>query len=427
MTRALICLTAAWGLLLPGSAAAQHSSLSSEPNGLGKPADLERMNEDIEVMRRILSRALLAQPGVTSTSGVKAVTFSPDGKVLATGARDDAARLWHGYTGEQLVKLAGYLHSIPLADLHGPEGTYLKGYGVVYSMTLPLHYQDAVREPGKTAHKPLSQWERVRRELRGEKVEAEDRGGEGKDASLAERVIQALADNGRHFSQLADAEQVTVAVTLRPVASCTACHAAGVTRIRSAQGGPSGYPSAGLFDNPPAPAANAPQAPPKEVEAAAVQAQNFVQLGDMRMKQDRPREAVEAYEKAIDLGVKILAFQKLQVAEGRGPEQRGSLDEYYLKLARAYLRSGDNERALETLKKATSPAQRAAAGKPALPAKLVIAASKRLLDQVGHGKMTFEEFRKQVTVDYSSFPASEQSPAKSAPAPGGGESGPAGP
>jgi hypothetical protein len=43
-----------------------------------------------------------------------------------------------------------------------------------------------------------------------------------------------------------------------------------------------------------------------------------------------------------------------------------------------------------------------------VPAKLIVSASKKLLDQVGSGKITLEEFKKEVTVDLSSAAAPEK-------------------
>src|SRR5205823_4232721 len=45
------------------------------------------------------------------------------------------------------------------------EGVYLKGHGVVYTLTLPPMPQDQPKAP--SASKALSDWERARLELRG--------------------------------------------------------------------------------------------------------------------------------------------------------------------------------------------------------------------------------------------------------------------
>jgi hypothetical protein len=43
-----------------------------------------------------------------------------------------------------------------------------------------------------------------------------------------------------------------------------------------------------------------------------------------------------------------------------------------------------------------------------LPSKLVITASKKLLDDVGSGKMSFDDFKKAVSVEYVTFPAEKK-------------------
>jgi len=59
----------------------------------------------------------------------------------------------------------------------------------------------------------------------------------------------------------------------------------------------------------------------------------------------------------------------------------------------------------EELEKRPAP-QRASTAKPTearLPAKLLISASKKQLEQAGAGKLSFEEFKKGVTVDELNF------------------------
>jgi hypothetical protein len=52
----------------------------------------------------------------------------------------------------------------------------------------------------------------------------------------------------------------------------------------------------------------------------------------------------------------------------------------------------------------------------ALPAKLIISAPKKLLDQAGGGKLSFEEFKKAATVEYLTFAGPEKPPAPQKPA-----------
>src|SRR5262249_13578352 len=94
------------------------------------------------------------------------------------------------------------------------EGVYLKGHGVVFTLTLPPQ-KDLKPTDSAPAEKTLTEWERVRKELRGEKVEGAGGDKKPKEPTIADIVIKLLADNGTHFSQLAPDETVTVVVTFR--------------------------------------------------------------------------------------------------------------------------------------------------------------------------------------------------------------------
>ena len=53
-----------------------------------------------------------------------------------------------------------------------------------------------------------------------------------------------------------------------------------------------------------------------------------------------------------------------------------------------------------------------------LPAKLIISASKEQLNQVGSGKLSFEEFKKAASVQYLTFKAAAKEPKVNPPAAG---------
>jgi len=54
---------------------------------------------------------------------VESVDFSPDGRILATGSRDNAVRLWDVATGRELLKLKG--HSTQQGVIFSPDGKTL--------------------------------------------------------------------------------------------------------------------------------------------------------------------------------------------------------------------------------------------------------------------------------------------------------------
>src|SRR6202023_439005 len=95
------------------------------------------------------------------------------------------------------------------------EGVYLKGHGVVYTVTLPIAAQKPQVPLGQPADKPLSPWEKEQRALRGDKTEPTKKAETG-PPSVSETVLRLLADNGKHFTELAPDETVTVAVVFRP-------------------------------------------------------------------------------------------------------------------------------------------------------------------------------------------------------------------
>src|SRR5262249_52431957 len=139
------------------------------------------------------------------------------------------------------------------------------------------------------------------------------------------------------------------------------------------------------------------------------EAQNHALLGDLHMKQTRYKDAAAAYQKALD------AYKK------KGDQPRASASQalrsqliavdLYNKLAQANLGSGDEDSALKALQQLAdyarkgetvardawdqqhtkNLAQQTARAAPAiaLPTKLIISAPKKLLDQVGAGRISF--------------------------------------
>jgi tetratricopeptide (TPR) repeat protein len=496
-------------LLCTGLAAAQMT-----PGRMGgtrdlTPAQRQSLYEDIEILRRILNQTFVRLSGLPSSP--KSVVFwdfsesmnvplgetalrldvvphlRADGTLTSGVVLDDGAKAPHHALG-------GAHH------FAGAEGNYVPGHGVVYSVTLPVsHAWEFKLESAKPSRRPLSPWERIRSELRGEKVKPEDGDRGRKEVSLPEAVLRILAENGRHFASLGEHEQLTIAITLREHA-CMTCHAAGPERRSGMSGrmesdmmGAAGMGSAdgaadrggrrgmmgsmqgslgGLGRGSPArtgsPDGTSAASRPSEI-------QDYLLLLDLHLKQGRAREAVDVYQKALqttdeefirrvylDLqGVLPNVDQVRRFLADKDPQKRknvidqlveavpsrpkaATLDaaavqsnlgaiELHLKAAQAYLALGEAEKAREALRRTVGYAQSAekislldparetrpskpaeAAAAVALPAKLILTASKRLLDQVGTGKISFEEFRKAATVEYVTFPAAEKN--SSAPA-----------
>jgi tetratricopeptide (TPR) repeat protein len=362
--------------------------------------------------------------------------------------------------------VAGGHGGLPAAEAF--EGTYLKGQGVVFTATLPVLWEQVAKTVAAPVRKPLSEWEQVRRELRGEKIEAEEKAPPRHDDTLADVLVKMLAENGHNFSQLPENEQVTVALTLRRGQACEQCHSTPWSNVspkpategaggKGNTGGKTGAADTSTREA----AVKGLQALGQNVsardqvmaaklkrvgviegtieeETAALQseAQDQALLGDLHMKQGRPKDAVAAYQKAVESYQKALNQRPNALAGSSSPSKRDTQEyltalELYTKLARSALAANDADRtgtayqmlakyyrSLEAVAQRDQNAKQAAANghRPAtagieLPSKFILSASKKLLDQVAAGKISLEDFKKGVAVQYLTFPGGKGSPA----------------
>lgn len=325
--------------------------------------------EDAEIMRRVLARTVQALDSERALGGaqedqntavrgevpagmvaVPTLGLVPSGTVIATG-----------YT---LRPAPGQLGAVQV------QGGYLRGYGVVYTLALPHVFwpnQVVAAAAAKATVAAPNLWEQIRSELRGEAsptpvpVRTEV-------PRMDEILLRALFDNGGNFSQLRDHENLAVIVTFGPTLP------ARVLSSPAAQATPAGAPAqVGLL------------------AFVAADAKNNELLGDLHLKQGRPEEAVKAYRNAVE---------------------RGSASANLLtKLAQAYLAAHDLEAARKTIEEATRagkeqvhqlPVRRQNAELVPLPGTMTISVSLETLAQLRAGKLDFDGFRKQVTVDYAS-------------------------
>jgi tetratricopeptide (TPR) repeat protein len=266
------------------------------------------------------------------------------------------------------------------------EGFYLKGQGVVYSITLPTPPPDPAAKGRKANTRALTDWDRMRREVRGQPGQkVENAGAVPRVPNPVDLVLETLAANGHHLKQLGDNESVTVAITFRPPRSG------------------SGWPPVVTFNSTNYQGNNwrrkdayFPAQSPSGKSASP--ARDYELLGDLHLRQGKPAEALAAYKKALD-------------AKAKGQQAA----EICRKMARAYLALKDDagaRKALDQLGKYLKNTRQEgkANGKPArktsahLPAKVVISVSKKLLDQAGQKKITPNQFRKEASVEYLNFP-----------------------
>jgi hypothetical protein len=404
--------------------------------------------EEIEIMARLLDRGVDQLAGVGFRDGTQALAYFLDGSMPAgsSGAGgSDRVRVWDVHTGKRIAAHAGL-------DLTGVQGVYLKGQGAVFTTTVPLHFQRPVGGADRATPKPLTEWERVRRELRGEPVEA-PKGHDATDTSIADAVLKVLAENGKNLTHIPEEESVTVALTLAPGPACASCHNAGGAGtmgpggmgsgmmpsgggpmggaggmgppgmgsgmgprgpgdprmggppgMLGSGGGPTGPGSGG---GPPGPGAGSGPATggggPPDAASALADFRKFALMGDLALKQNDYLQAVEQYRKAA--AVRIPHVDAAVVLEHA---------EVTTKLARALMAQGklaEADKVVAGLQElAQSLKERRGPDKPAekrpemtLPAKLIITVPKKLLDLAGAGKAPFDEFRKAASVEYLAF------------------------
>jgi hypothetical protein len=265
---------------------------------------------------------------------------------------------------------SGFVEAHPLDT----QGVYLKGQGVVYTLTLPLPQAKPKADAAKAPPRPASDWDRVRREVRNEKPEPEKKETPRKEPTLADILLQVLLENGHHFTQLGDNDSLSIVVTF-PANGQAPVNAPNTPRVDA------------TFLAPNAPAPSSPDN----------SGQDYELLGDLHLKQGKAADAEKAYQQAI--------------AQSTSTRRTAALRGKY---AQALLSEGKTEEAAHILNQSLAemkkeqavppqPSQPAAAARPALPAKLIVSASKKLLEQAAGSKMSLEDFQKMATVEYLNF------------------------
>jgi tetratricopeptide (TPR) repeat protein len=349
-----------------------------EPEARPRPAQLY---EDIEVLRRILV-------GKLQTLYLAANRKSEAGALdlYRNLARNDpnwtnwGYPMFPGYDGKNRVWQAFYPGALPM----NLEGVYLKGQGVVFTVTLPPPARNPVVSTSGASPKTSSEWDRVRREVRGEKPAASEKTSSLKGPSVAEILLRALADNGRHFTRLGADESLTVVVTFRaPSGGWAADPRFGDSPYYL-------YSESQLKENPTV-------AYNLFKKGSPSSATDYELLGDLQLRQGKLNEGLQSYGKALELkpeGKRAAAIY-MKAAQGLLQQKREEQ-------ARQMIQKG-----LDLLKKAQDKdVQRGGTGgSPRLPAKLIVSASKRLLDRAGPSGIGFAEFRKAAHVEYLTFPA----------------------
>ena len=327
------------------------------------------VDEQIEVMRALLLRKLAGGGGGTYSWTYPTLT----GTVYVSGKTGEL-----GLADSSTPALTGALQgNYYRAGTHGSsvEGVYLDGYGAVFTATMDAVARDPrPKADGDKAAAAMTEWERMQKALRGEPVDKPTT--TAKEPPLGDVILRLLADNGKHFTALKDDERLTVAVTFRGTPHSATLSMTGQSATTAIYGTAMGGDV-------------------KEDRAGSQES-----LGDLHLKQGQPQRAIEAYQKALSEA----RHDGKDAPEGADGRVHGAM----LKLAQAYLAAGQLDKARQSMEEAaalknkSAPQAKTTTGnKPAaLPARLTVSATKRQVDDVGSGKITFDEFRKQATVEY---------------------------
>jgi tetratricopeptide (TPR) repeat protein len=403
-------LVVAAALLAPGQVDNQDKPvdpLGGLSGGLRQTAKYQTVrqaaDEQIEVMRALLRRKL-GSPADVRSYGWTADAFapanptqqhqsSPFNSLLAptADAQYNTALQYYGQNRWQLA------HDEPAV-----EAVYLDGVGAVFTVTLPATGRDP--RPGSAGPKEvpgLTEWEKAQRALRGEPV-PEKAAAAPKEPAVGDVILKLLADNGQHLTAVKNDERVVIAVTfrgptaVRPPQVLTnlrdTTSSSNSTLSGTTTGGTATSSGTVLFGGPTAIGRNAADGQDQEL------------LADLHLKQGQPQQAIDVLHKAIKQAEAELAMAGDDTAH---IPRAARLANLLAKLANAQLAAGKEDEARASLDRAkgirekpAKPANPAAKAANRLPARLTISAPKKLLDEVGGGKMSLDEFRKQVTVDY---------------------------
>jgi tetratricopeptide (TPR) repeat protein len=405
MNRLLI--TGALLLIVPAAAPAQTKQIQAD---IDKALQEARVYQDIEIMRRLVQRRVFSFAASCSKChsdpfAERVIQLDPSasmlGEVVGRGEGPNHAAanfaLWSEVAdgGNRLARLQS-------SEAIVIDGHYVKGHGVVLQAQLPpslmMMGRPETAEGGKKTPPPANEWDQIRRQLWGGKVESVAAPREDPHATnIQDVLLQVLAESGKHFQSLAANEQLTLNVTFRPAAA-----ASGTTRVLSdglerqalsnwliERGGPAPSTAGG----------SAAAAGGSTPNAGNISFRDYELLADFHIKQGRYQEAVKTLQKALEVNKDASRTSGL-----------------YRKLASAYLLldAGQSnpqvfEKVAEFLKKAQEGGKAAAPSQRlALPTRLVITAPRTALQQASPGKL--EEFRRQITVSWLRFdhPALEQ-------------------
>lgn len=341
---------------------------------LAQEAEKPTLDEDIEVMRQILQDRLA--PVQMSMTNCVQCHMAPNQQYSELRVGSMTLRASQGFDSGNYSILGMGGPGLPghgwqvlgphdphhgIAALAQLEGAHLSGYGVVYTVTLPVPGSDPRPTSPDAPPRELTEWEKVRGQLRGEKV-PEKKPTKSKSETVGDIILGALARNGKNIG-IEPTEKVTIVVTFRP-------------ETKSSQVRWDGK---------------------RDSVVRNIFVDDHERRGDVLMGSGKPNEAIHAYVRSA------------------GYTRSDDHNKYRLlrKLAQAYIQAGDLDKGQEMLDKlkAVQEEQEQTEEKARdynVPAKLTISATRKQLEDLASEKLSMEEFRKAITIEYRPLPGKEK-------------------
>jgi hypothetical protein len=425
----ITCLAVPLFVLGAGVAAAQTPNRNEEKASAGVHGlllvDIQQREpaaaryEDIEIMRRLLQGKL--EKLFTSGAGIRWLLQENAPLNFLQGRLES----WNTGAADLSNRLNGleFLRKGPLSDPNPPqgdlglrhyfldasgnrgwseelapldvEGSYLPGYGIVYTVTLPPLPRKPKSEGSKAASKPLTDWERIRKQLHGE--EQPEKGAQApapaEEPSLTDMILKALYENGHHL-RLNETDKLTVAITFRRLkpqrVHVTAANPDGGVVLT---GRLSLSDKADLTSSAVTPLQTAELSTDAAKTPSSVH--DYLLLGDLHLRQGQANEAINAYRSALNI-LSPTASDNQTLSQLLEFHRKLSLPGTDLEKVRGEIELLDKRQAAQ-------PGHSAKHAETKLPAKLLITVSKDLLEAVGAGRFSFEDFKKGVTIEELTF------------------------
>jgi hypothetical protein len=289
------------------------------------------------------------------------------------------------------------------------EGVYLKGQGMVFTVTMPPWPQSEVIDLQARVEAP-SDWEQAKRQVRGENTLLELSFQLHTGPGLKEVLLKLLAENGKHLRHLPDNENVTVVVIFRgqpaPQPKVTSVQ---VGSMKDAQVNitpkPSGTSSAVPPKTPPPQQAQQ----PRGISDRQMLYESYRRLYELQVKQGRMDEARKAIDQMLNLltedwGDTDAEYQLRLELLKQAQRFYLSLDNLSAEDVNRMRKAANDMNELLTKMQGQKPSKPATAvPTPRIPSRLTLAVSKKALVEAGQAKADPTAFAKQVQIEELSW------------------------